>query len=105
MTVQLQPTGDKIVVKREETQTKSAGGILIPDSAQDKPMEATVVAIGRGQYVNGNLIVPEVKPGYKVLLAKWSGVEFQVDGESFLLVKESDILGFFVTDTKLKAVK
>jgi chaperonin GroES len=88
------PLHDRVVVRRLESEEKTAGGLIIPDSAKEKPAEATVVAVGEGaRKDNGELIAPAVKAGDVVLFGKWSGTEITVDGEELLIMKESDILG------------
>lgn len=98
------PLHDRVVVRRVEEDTKTTGGIIIPDSAQEKPMQGTIVAIGAGARDDaGNLIALDVKPGDKVLFGKWSGTEVKIDGEDLLIMKESDIMG--VLTGKKVAVK
>jgi chaperonin GroES len=88
------PLHDRVVVKRLEAETKTAGGIIIPDTAKEKPQEGEVVAAGPGaRDENGKLVALEVKAGDKILFGKWSGTEVKIDGEDLLIMKESDILG------------
>ncbi|MBP0573052.1 co-chaperone GroES [Mycobacterium tuberculosis] len=88
------PLHDRVVVKRIEAETKTAGGIIIPDTAKEKPQEGEVVAVGPGaRDENGKLVALEVKAGDKILFGKWSGTEVKIDGEDLLIMKESDILG------------
>ncbi|RPE66415.1 chaperonin GroES [Pacificibacter maritimus] len=88
------PLHDRVVVRRVESDEKTAGGLIIPDSAKEKPSEAIVVSVGEGaRKDSGELIAPSVAAGDKVLFGKWSGTEITVDGEDLLIMKESDILG------------
>ena len=92
------PLGDRVLVKRVEEETKTRGGIIIPDTAKEKPMRGEVLAVGPGARDDkGELVVPDVKPGDRVLFGKWSGTEVRVDGEDLLIMKESDILGIVET--------
>jgi chaperonin GroES len=88
------PLADRVVIKRVKEETKSSGGIIIPDTAQEKPQEGEVVAVGPGaRDEKGERIKPEVKTGDRILFGKWSGTEIKVDGEELLIMKESDIMG------------
>ena len=88
------PLHDRVVVRRVEEDTKTTGGIIIPDSAQEKPMQGEVVAVGAGARDDaGKLVALDVKPGDLVLFGKWSGTEVKIDGEELLIMKESDIMG------------
>jgi chaperonin GroES len=88
------PLHDRVVVKRLEGEDKTKGGILIPDSAKEKPQEGTIVAVGPGARDESGKLVPlDVKAGDRVLFGKWSGSEVKVDGEDLLIMKESDVLG------------
>jgi chaperonin GroES len=88
------PLHDRVVVKRIDAEAKSKGGIIIPDTAQEKPQEGEVVAVGPGgRDENGKLIAIGVKSGDRVLFGKWSGTEVKLDGEELLIMKESDIMG------------
>ena len=90
----LKPLHDRVVVKPLEQETKTKGGIIIPDTAKEKPMEGKVVAVGAGaRGEDGRLIKPDVKKGDRILFGKWSGTEIKVEGEDLLIMKESDILG------------
>jgi chaperonin GroES len=92
--MKFRPLGDRVVVKRVQEETKSAGGIIIPDTAQEKPQEGEVVAVGPGgRDDKGERITPEVKVGDRILFGKWSGTEVKVDGQELLIMKESDIMG------------
>ena len=91
------PLHDRIVVRRIEAQEKSAGGIIIPDTAKEKPQEGEVVAVGPGaRDESGKLVALDVKAGDRVLFGKWSGTEVRIDGEDLLIMKESDIMGVLV---------
>jgi chaperonin GroES len=88
------PLHDRVVVRRLEGEEKTKGGIIIPDTAKEKPQEGEVIAVGPGaRDESGNLVAPEVKAGDRVLFGKWSGTEVKLDGEELLIMKESDIMG------------
>ena len=88
------PLHDRVVVRRIEADTKTAGGIIIPDSAQEKPSEGEIVSVGDGaRDDSGNRVALDVKAGDRVLFGKWSGTEVKIDGEDLLIMKESDIMG------------
>ena len=88
------PLHDRVLVRRVEEEAKSAGGIIIPDTAKEKPQEGEVVAVGPGaRDETGKLVPLDVKSGDRILFGKWSGTEVKVDGEELLIMKESDILG------------
>ena len=88
------PLHDRVVVRRVESETKSAGGIIIPDSAQEKPQEGEIVSIGSGGRDEAGKLIPlDVKAGDLVLFGKWSGTEVKIGGEDLLIMKESDIMG------------
>jgi len=88
------PLHDRVLVRRVEAEEKSAGGIIIPDSAKEKPAEGEIVAAGEGaRDDDGDRIALDVKVGDRVLFGKWSGTEVKIDGEDLLIMKESDILG------------
>ncbi|MGQ0741510.1 MAG: co-chaperone GroES [Alphaproteobacteria bacterium] len=92
--MRFRPLGDRVVVRRVKEETKSAGGIIIPDTAQEKPQEGEVLSVGPGALdENGKRVPPEVKAGDHVLFGKWSGTEVKIDGEELLIMKESDIMG------------
>ena len=98
------PLHDRVVVKRIEEAAKTAGGIIIPDTAQEKPQEGEVVAVGPGARDDKGVRVPlDVKAGDRILFGKWSGTEVKVDGQDLLIMKESDIMG--VVDAPAKAKK
>lgn len=89
----VKPLYDRVLVKRTESEQKTAGGIILPDSAQEKPQEGEVVAAGNGTLKDNGKISPlEIKTGDKILFAKWSGTEIKVNGEELIIMKESDIL-------------
>jgi chaperonin GroES len=88
------PLHDRVIVKRVDAEEKSKGGIIIPDTAKEKPQEGEVVAVGPGgRDESGKLIAIDVKAGDRVLFGKWSGTEVKLDGEELLIMKESDIMG------------
>jgi len=88
------PLHDRVVVRRTEGEEKTAGGLIIPDAAKEKPAEGEVIAVGEGlRKDNGELAPMGVKAGDKVLFGKWSGTEITIDGEELLMMKESDIMG------------
>lgn len=90
----LRPLHDRVVVRRAQSEEKTKGGIIIPDTAQEKPQEAVVVAVGLGnRNDNGQRLPLDVKEGDRILFGKWSGTEIKVEGEDLLILKESDILG------------
>ncbi len=92
--MKFRPLHDRVAVKRLEEEQKTAGGIIIPDTAAEKPQQGEVVAVGDGARGDDNEIVPlDVKVGDRVLFGKWSGTEVKVDGEDILIMKESDLLG------------
>ncbi|MFS4436981.1 co-chaperone GroES [Paracoccaceae bacterium GXU_MW_L88] len=88
------PLHDRVLVRRIESDEKTAGGLIIPDNAKEKPSEGEIVAVGKGAIKeNGDRVEMEVKAGDRVLFGKWSGTEVKLDGEDLLIMKESDILG------------
>jgi chaperonin GroES len=92
--MKFRPLHDRVVVKRIDAEQKSAGGIIIPDTAKEKPQEGEVVAVGPGaRNERGELIAIDLKPGDRVLFGKWSGTEVKLDGQELLIMKESDIMG------------
>jgi chaperonin GroES len=92
--MKFRPLHDRIVVKRIEAEEKSAGGIIIPDTAKEKPSQGEVIAVGPGgRDESGKLIPIDIKEGDRVLFGKWSGTEVKIDGEELLIMKESDIMG------------
>ncbi|APW71954.1 MULTISPECIES: co-chaperone GroES [Sphingopyxis] len=92
--MQFRPLHDRVLVRRIEAEEKTAGGIIIPDTAKEKPQEGEIVAVGEGaRDEDGDRIALDVKAGDRILFGKWSGTEIKVDGEELLIMKESDILG------------
>ena len=88
------PLGDRVLVKRVEEESKTKGGIIIPDTAKEKPQEGEVVAVGPGaRDERGHVHAPEVKAGDRILFGKWSGTEVRLEGEDLIIMKETDILG------------
>ena len=95
------PLHDRVLVRRVESDQKTAGGIIIPDTAQEKPMEGEVLEIGSGARDEvGKLIPLDVKKGDKILFGKWSGTEVKMNGEDYLIMKESDIMGIITAKKK-----
>ena len=94
MATQFRPLHDRVVVKRVEEETKTRGGIIIPDTAKEKPMQGEVIAVGPGaRNEKGELQALDVKVGDRILFGKWSGTEVKIDGQDLLIMKESDIMG------------
>jgi chaperonin GroES len=92
--MKFRPLHDRVVVRRLESEAKSKGGIIIPDTAKEKPQEGEVVAVGPGaRNDKGELVALDVKAGDRILFGKWSGTEVKIDGEDLLIMKESDIMG------------
>jgi chaperonin GroES len=97
------PLHDRVVVRRVKEEEKTRGGIIIPDTAQEKPQEGEVIAVGPGaRDEDGEYIKPDVKVGDRVLFGKWSGTEVKIDGEDLLIMKESDIMGVLETKKSKK---
>jgi chaperonin GroES len=93
-TMKFRPLHDRVVVKRVEEDTKTKGGIIIPETAQEKPMQGKVVAVGPGGRDEAGKLIPiDLKKGDTVLFGKWSGTEVKIDGEELLIMKESDVMG------------
>ena len=102
--MKFRPLLDRVVVKRVEQDTKTTGGIIIPDTVQEKPMQGDVVAVGPGARDDAGKVVPlDVKSGDRVLFGKWSGSEVKLDGEDLLIIKESDILGILEGKASVQA--
>jgi len=100
------PLHDRVLVRRVEADEKTSGGIIIPDTAKEKPQEGLVIAVGNGKILeNGTKISLEVKDGDRVLFGKYSGTEIKVDGEEYLIVREDDVLGILAESAKSKASK
>jgi chaperonin GroES len=92
--VSFRPLHDRVVVRRLDSEEKTKGGIIIPDTAKEKPSEGVVVAVGPGaRDDSGKIVTPDVKAGDRILFGKWSGTEVKLDGEELLIMKESDIMG------------
>jgi chaperonin GroES len=92
--MKFRPLHDRVVIRRLSAEEKTSGGIIIPDTAQEKPMEGEVVAVGPGAHnEQGQIVALEVKAGNRILFGKWSGTEVKLDGEELLIMKESDIMG------------
>jgi chaperonin GroES len=90
----LKPLHDRVLVERVNSEDKTKGGIIIPDTAQEKPMEGKVLAVGGGaRNENGQIVALDVKKGDRILFGKWSGTEVKMDGKELLIMKESDIMG------------
>ena len=90
----LKPLHDRVLVERVEQEDRTKGGIIIPDTAQEKPMEGKVVSVGGGaRNENGQVVALDVKKGDRILFGKWSGTEVKIDGKELLIMKESDIMG------------
>jgi len=95
--MKFRPLHDRVVVKRVEAEEKTAGGIIIPDTAKEKPQQGEVIAVGPGgRDETGKLIPIDIKAGDRVLFGKWSGTEVKIDGDEYLIMKESDIMGVLV---------
>ena len=104
--MKVRPLHDRILLKRIEEKESIKGGIIIPDTAKEKPQEGLVIAVGNGKILeNGTKISLEVKDGDRVLFGKYSGTEIKVDGEEYLIVREDDVLGILVESAKSKASK
>nr|WP_272210429.1 co-chaperone GroES [Marinicella sp. W31]MDC2876310.1 co-chaperone GroES [Marinicella sp. W31] len=92
--ISFRPLHDRVVVRRVESEEKTKGGIIIPDTAKEKPQEGEIVAVGNGaRDDSGNVVALDVKVGDRVLFGKWSGTEVKLDGEDLLIMKEADIMG------------
>ena len=98
------PLHDRVVVKRIEEEQKTKGGIIIPDTAKEKPMQGEIIAVGPGaRNEKGELVKLDVKAGDRVLFGKWSGTEVKIDGDELLIMKESDIMGIIEQGAAVKA--
>jgi chaperonin GroES len=92
--MKFRPLHDRVVVRRIESEEKTAGGIIIPDTAKEKPQEGEVIAVGPGARDEAGKLVPlDVKAGDRILFGKWSGTEVKIDGQEYLIMKESDVMG------------
>ena len=104
--MKFRPLHDRVLVRRLEEEETTVGGIIIPDTAKEKPMEGEVLAVGPGaRNDKGELISPDVKAGDRILFGKWSGSEVKIDGEELVIMKESDIMGIIENVKKAKKVK
>ena len=102
--MKFRPLHDRVVVRRIEENTKTAGGIIIPDTVKEKPMQGEIISVGPGARDEAGRLVPlEVKKGDKVLFGKWSGTEVKLDGHELLIMKESDILGIIDGKASVRA--
>ena len=102
--MKFRPLHDRVVVRRVEEDTKTTGGIIIPDTAKEKPMQGEIVAVGPGARDEQGKVVPlDVKAGDRVLFGKWSGTEVKIDGQDLLIMKESDILGVIEGKANVRA--
>jgi chaperonin GroES len=103
--VKFRPLHDRVVLKRIEAEEKTSGGIIIPDTAKEKPQEGEVVAVGPGGRDEAGKLIPiDLKAGDRVLFGKWSGTEVKIDGVDYLVMKESDVMGVLIeTDARRKA--
>jgi chaperonin GroES len=93
MAVQMRPLHDRVIVKRIAEEERTRGGIIIPDTAKEKPQEGRVIAVGPGRQEDGKVIKPDVKTGDRILFGKYSGTEVKLDGEEHIIMREEDILG------------
>ena len=102
--MKFRPLHDRIVVRRVEEETKTAGGIIIPDTAKEKPIQGEVIAVGPGARDEAGRVVPlDVKKGDRVLFGKWSGTEVKIDGQDLLIMKESDVMGVIEGKVSVRA--
>jgi chaperonin GroES len=103
--MKFRPLHDRVLIRRVEQEEKTAGGIIIPDTAKEKPMEGEVIAVGPGARDESGKIQPlDVKPGDRVVFGKWSGTEVKIDGEELIIMKESDIMGVLEASAAAKKV-
>ena len=101
--MKFRPLHDRVVVRRIEQDEKTSGGIIIPDTAKEKPVEGEAIAVGPGaRNDNGEIVALDVKAGDRILFGKWSGSEVKIDGEELIIMKESDILGVIESGSKRK---
>ena len=102
--MKFRPLGDRVLIKRVEEEEKTKGGIIIPDTAKEKPQEGEVIAVGPGaRDEDGKRVEMDVKAGDRILFGKWSGTEVKIDGEDLIIMKESDVLG--IVDSSAQAAK
>jgi chaperonin GroES len=101
--MKFRPLHDRVVVRRLDAEEKTTGGIIIPDTAKEKPMEGEVIAVGPGaRNEQGQIVALDVKSGDRILFGKWSGTEVKIDGEELLIMKESDVMGVLDVKTPLR---
>ncbi|MEO4045369.1 co-chaperone GroES [Hoeflea sp. CAU 1731] len=101
--MKFRPLHDRLLVRRVSEEEKTSGGIIIPDTAREKPMEGEIVAVGDGARDDkGNPVPLDVKPGDRILFGKWSGTEIKIDGEELLIMKESDVMGVVLLSNKAR---
>ena len=101
--MKFRPLHDRVVIERIDPEAKTAGGIIIPDTAQEKPQQGKVIAVGPGGRDEGGKLIPiDVKVGDRILFGKWSGSEVKIEGEEFIIMKESDVLGIIEGGAKKK---
>ncbi len=93
MAARMRPLHDRVIVKRIEEEERTKGGIIIPDTAKEKPQDGQVIAVGPGRREDGKVIKPDVKAGDRILFSKYSGTEIKLDGEEHIIMREDDILG------------
>lgn len=99
----IRPLHDRIIVERLEEETRTAGGLIIPDTAKEKPQQGLVIAVGKGKKTDDGKILPlDVKTGDKILFGKYAGTEIKIDGKEFLMMREDDVLGVIEGDKKKK---
>jgi chaperonin GroES len=101
--MKFRPLHDRVLVRRVAEEEKTAGGIIIPDTAKEKPMEGEIVAVGSGaRNEKGEIVALDVKAGDRILFGKWSGTEVKIDGEDLIIMKESDVMGIIESTGKAK---
>jgi len=101
MAMKIRPLGDRVLIERVEAEERSKGGIIIPDTAKEKPVEGRVVAVGEGRHTeDGKLIPMNVKEGDRVIYSKYAGTEVKIEGSEYLIMREDDILGIVVEEKK-----
>ncbi len=99
MAMKIKPLGDRVLIERLEAEERSEGGIIIPDTAKEKPVEGRVIAVGEGRHTeDGKLIPMNVKEGDRVIYSKYAGTEVKIEGKEYLIMREDDILGIVVED-------
>jgi len=99
MAMKIKPLGDRVLIERLEAEERSEGGIIIPDTAKEKPVEGRVIAVGEGRHTEDGKLVPmNVKEGDRVIYSKYAGTEVKIEGKEYLIMREDDILGIVVED-------